>query len=255
MPRRIFFSNIGYAKGIDGTLWQHFCRAGRHLYCSVPLQQQVLGQLRAILSEKRPDICCLVEVDRGSLHSAYYNQMDFLLQDTDYPFHDIADKYGVNNWLSRMPLHRGKSNAFLSRQELPFERLYFAKGSKRLIYKIQMEGNICLFFAHFSLNGAIRQLQFQELNRHIRTCPGEVMVMADFNIMQGFSELAPLLEGTDLKILNDEKNHTFRFHRRALALDLCLCSESLAARTRLSIIPQPFSDHAALLADIADTHE
>lgn len=252
MPYRVFFSNIGYAKGIDGSLWQHMCRAGRHVYCSVPLQQQVLGQLKTVINTQSPDICCLVEIDRGSFHSAYYNQMDFLLGDKQYPFHDVSDKYGPSNWLSLMPLHRGKSNAFLAKNELPFERLYFASGSKRLIYRIELENGIHLFFAHFSLNRDIRKLQMKELHDIVKKSSGEIMIMADFNIMDGFKELEPLMNGTDLKVMNDADTHTFSFHRYRWTLDLCLCSESLAKRTKLHVIPQPFSDHAALMAEIEE---
>lgn len=252
MTLKVFFSNIGYAKGIDGTLWQHLCRAGRHLYCSIPLQQQVLGQLRSIIHDHQPDICCLVEVDKGSVHTAFYNQMDYLLEDKTYTFHDVSDKYGANNWLSLLPPRRGKSNAFLSKKKHAFERLYFVNGSKRLIYKVSLDDNTCLFFAHFSLNRGVRKLQMEELNKLVRSCPGEVMVMGDFNIMHGFDELAPLLKDTGLRLMNDADRHTFTLHHYRLTLDLCLCTEKLAERVKLHIIPQPFSDHAALLAEISE---
>lgn len=252
MTFKIFFSNIGYAKGIDGSLWQHLCRAGRHLYCSIPLQQQILEQLRRLIHDNQPDVCCLVEVDRGSIHTAFYNQLDHLLADNHYPFHDISDKYGANNWLSRLPPRLGKSNAILSKKDLPFERLYFANGSKRLIYKVQVTPDVSLFSAHFSLNRAVRRLQMQELNKLVRACAGEVMIMADFNILHGFDELAPLLAGTTLRLINDADTHTFTFHRYRWTLDLCLCTEKLAARTKVHVVPQPFSDHAALLAEIAE---
>ena len=78
MTQKILFSNIGYAKGIDGTLWQHLSRAGRYLYCRVPTQTLVLGQLKAIIDLEQPDLCCFVEIDSGSLHSAYVNQLKLL---------------------------------------------------------------------------------------------------------------------------------------------------------------------------------
>jgi hypothetical protein len=79
---------------------------------------------------------------------------------------------------------------------------------------------------------------------------GEVMVLADFNIMGGFSELAHLLEGRGMVILNDENEPTFFFHRRKKVLDLCVCTVGLAERCTMKVIPQPFSDHAALLIDV-----
>lgn len=251
MGFRMLFSNIGYARGIDGTLWQHISRATRHLYCSVPLQQAVLLQLKGIVTTETPDICCFVEIDEGSIHSARFNQLGYLLDD-DYRFFDCADKYGPNSWIGRMPLHIGKSSAFMAKRELPFERLYFSKGSKRLIHKVVLPQDIVLYFTHFSLQRKIRHKQFEELKKLMAADPRPVILMADFNIMHGFKELAPLLGGTDLRVLNKETDHTFQIHRSKHTLDLCLCSESLVDRLQLKIIPQPFSDHAALLVDMVE---
>jgi len=251
MSQKILFSNIGYAKGIDGTLWQHFWRMHRHIYCPIPMQQQVLGQLKNIIRQEQPDICCFVEIDEGSFQSGEFNQMHALM-DEEYHFHDMADKYGVGNFLSRVPFHKGKNNGFLAKSVLPFDRLYFDFGSKRLLYKIILPGDIHLFFGHFSLNRRVRLRQFQVLNRMVKETLGKVIVLADFNIMDGFAELGAITDGTDLKILNREEDYTFTFHRRQLALDICLCSSELAGQVGLKIIPQPYSDHAALLVELPE---
>lgn len=249
MIKKILFSNIGYAKGIDGTLWQHFCRMHRHFYCPIPMQQQVLGQLKNIIREEQPDLCCFVEIDEGSFQAAGFNQMHALMDD-DYHFHDMADKYGIDNILSRVPFHKGKNNGFMAKAIVPFERLYFDFGSKRLLYRLELPDGIQLFFGHFSLNRRVRLRQFQVLNHLVRQAPGKVIVMADFNIMDGFGELTAVTQETDLVILNKEEDITFTFHKRQLALDICLCSATLIDRIEIKIIPQPFSDHAALLVEI-----
>ncbi len=246
---RILFSNIGYAKGIDGSLQQHITRFGRNFYCKIPIQEQTLSQLKTIIETEAPDLCCLVEVDKGSFQSAYFNQIEALI-DKNYHFHDIADKYGENSVMGRMPMHKGRSNAFLAKKPLEFQRLYFTNGTKRLIYQITLDNNITVFFAHFSLEKSVRALQFKEIRLLIQKTEGNIILLADFNIMQGFGELKPLLDGTNLKILNDEDHPTFTFHRRKLALDLCLCSENLLPHIDLKIIPQNFSDHAALLVSL-----
>ncbi len=246
--QKILFSNIGYAKGIDGSLWQHIAMSGRHLYCPVPVQQQVLNQLRAIIDDKQPDLCCFVEVDSGSFHSAGLNQINALMDDT-YHFHDISAKYGEDTALRNFWFHQGKSNGFIARQEFPFERLYFKNGTKRLIYKIGVADGVTLYFAHFSLNRQTRIRQFDEVKALVGAS-GDVIILADFNIMAGFGELKPLIEDGNLRLLNDEKETTFTFHKRKRTLDLCLCSAGLAERVALKIIPQPFSDHAALLVEL-----
>ncbi len=248
MPFKVLFSNIGYARGIDGTLWQHFCRFNRHFYCSISLQQEVLMQLKGIIADNKPDICCFVEIDEGSVHSARFNQIKYLIDD-DYRHYDIADKYGPGNWLAGLPLHFGKSSAFMSRMNYPFEKLYFTTGSKRLIHRVVLPNGVMLYFTHFSLQKKVRQQQFAELRKLIDAQGVPVIIMADFNIMQGFTELKPFLDGADLTVMNDEKEPTFRLHRTTKALDLCICSKSIADKMELKIIHQPFSDHAALLVE------
>lgn len=247
---KILFSNLGYAKGISGSLQHHVRYSGRHVYVPPPVQQQVLEQFRALINAHRPDLCCLVEVDRGSFHSGYFNQIQALMCGT-YCFHDIAGKYGDHRWVTRLPFHRSKCNAFLGKSDFPFERHYFSRGSKRLIYKLELTQGLTLFFSHFSLQQRVRQLQFAEMHRLVKETKGESIILADFNILNGFAELQPLLGDGHLCLLNREDEPTFTFHRRQLVLDLCLCSKSLAGCTTLTVIPQPFSDHAALLVEIS----
>ncbi len=248
MAYKILFSNIGYGRGIDGSLRAHLRHFHHHFYTSVEIQRKTLGQLKDIILTEDPDIACFVEIDRGSLYSARFNQLEMILDDV-YRYHNIADKYGEDSYWSRMPLHEGKSNAFLSKMELPFEKLYFQSGTKRLIYKILLPDGTTLFFAHFSLSRQTRMRQMVEMRSLLKDVGGPVMVLADFNIMGGFSELAPLVDELNLKILNDESEPTFFFARRQKVLDLCLCSADLADRCALKIIPQPYSDHAALLIE------
>ena len=55
MSYRILFSNIGYARGIDGSLKQHITHATRHLYCSLPTQELVIEQLKEIIKTNTPE--------------------------------------------------------------------------------------------------------------------------------------------------------------------------------------------------------
>jgi endonuclease/exonuclease/phosphatase family metal-dependent hydrolase len=245
---------MGYAKGIDGSLRQHVGYFGRHFYSAIPVQEQVLSQLKSIIVKEDPDLCCFVEIDRGSIHSAGFNQIEALL-DARYAFHDIADKYGRESYLGRLPLHHGKSNALMAKQKLPFERLYFRHGTKRLIYKVLLPpenmGKIQVYFAHFSLIKSTRMRQFEEVEKIMRGAEGEIILLADFNILEGFKELKPLLKSEELIVMNKEKDFTFNFSGRRLALDLCLCTRTLASRLEIKIIEQPFSDHAALLVNVS----
>lgn len=226
--------------------------AHRHFYSTHAVQRVVLDQVKALINEQKPDLCCFVEVDSGSFHSARLNQLEALIND-DYPFYDIACKYGEGSPFAGMPLHRGKSNAFIARYAIEFSKRYFNSGSKRLIYQFTMpHGGVHVFFAHFSLNYATRLRQFAELQALLESVQGDKIVLGDFNIFKGIGELQPMLTHTGLKMLNNDALHTFSFHRQKHMLDLCLCSPALAEKATLSIIPQPFSDHAALLVHVAD---
>ena len=176
MKYRIFFSNIGYAKAFDGGLKSHLLHAYRHVYCPPAVQYQALHQLKTLIDRDKPDLCCLLEIDSGSFYSSYINQISRLI-DENYPFHDIADKYG--NLLRKLPLHKGKSNAFMARKKVPFERRYFASGSKRLVYRVQIE-KIVLYFAHFSLRASTRQKQFKQVHEWMNAESGEVILLGDF---------------------------------------------------------------------------
>lgn len=245
---KIFMSNLGYARGINGCLVHHLRYAHRHFYCSEIVQRQTLDQLAAVLLAERPDLCCLVEIDKGSFDTLHFNQLDHLLSD-EYPCYDVENKYGEGSVLRTLAFTKGKSNAFLSRHALPYEKIYFTHGTKRLVYKIVLEEGLTLFFAHFSLNRQVRKRQLEQTRDLMHHTPGEVMFMGDFNVLSGIEELDPLLE-EGLVLLNDRGTPTFTFHKRSLVLDLCLCTPEVAKRTVLRVIPQPYSDHAALLAEI-----
>jgi endonuclease/exonuclease/phosphatase family metal-dependent hydrolase len=246
---RILFSNLGYATGINGTLRQHAGKILRHAFQTKAMQHKILAQFNNIIEGTNPDLCCLVELDQGSIHSGYFNQMNALIS-TQYPVYDIANKYGPHSHLSSLLFHRGKSNGFLAKTPQSFERLYFEHGAKRLIYKIQLRPNLTLFFAHFSLTRKIRAKQFVEMKRLVEATKGDVLVFGDFNTLTGLGELKPLVEGNFLTLLNSRDSPTFRFHRWQHILDLCLVSPALAPICRLEVIAQPFSDHEALLLEI-----
>ena len=77
-----------------------------------------------------------------------------------------------------------------------------------------------------------------------------MILLDDFNILKGISELDSFSEKDSFRLLNDPDQPTFIFHRRRLLLDLCLYTPALEGKLELDIIPQPFSDHAALLVEV-----
>ncbi|MFT3996984.1 MAG: hypothetical protein QM667_06235 [Asticcacaulis sp.] len=246
---KILFSNLGYATGISGSLFHHVTRAYRHVYKSPAQQQAVLSQFRQIIDRERPDLCCMVELEQGALHSGGFNQIAALMCQ-DYRFHDVADKYGPNSRTAKLPFHAGKSNGFLALRAFAHERLYFRHGAKRLIYRVDIADGLSVLFCHFSLKATVRQKQFAEMRDMAQSMAGEVIILADFNTLNGLQELKPLIEDGALRLMNLEDQPTFTFHKWRHTLDLCLCTPGVAARVTLEIIPQSFSDHHALLVTL-----
>jgi len=246
MDTVILMSNLGYLRGINGCLSHHFRYAYRHFYCSREVQEACLRQVIELIKKEQPDICCFVEIDKGSSNMRNFNQLEALVSE-QYPFFDIENKYGPLSRLRSLPLTRGKSNGFLAKREMPYEKIFFTHGTKRLIYKVQLETDVTLFFAHFSLKRETRAHQLLQVRQILKETPGEIILLGDFNIHNGFKELAPLLDESRLTLMNNEDVPTFRFHKMLLPLDLCICSPGIASRAELKIIAQPYSDHEALL--------
>lgn len=214
----------------------------RHVHCSINVQNKVLNQIKEVIKKENPDICCFVEIEKNS------NQMQKLL-DGQYNFSDVTTKYG-SSWLNFFPLTKGKSNGFMAKKKIDFKKVYFNKGTKRLIYEIKINQEITLFFAHFSLNKKTRSYQLLQVKKIFEETKGGVIFLGDFNILSGLKELEPLLRQNNLVLLNNKNFPTFTFHKSLLVLDLCICTKDMVADINLKIIPQPYSDHAALLLEI-----
>jgi endonuclease/exonuclease/phosphatase family metal-dependent hydrolase len=246
---RILMSNIGYARGFSGALAGHAGFAHRHVWCPPSVQRRVLSHFQALLGRTKPDLCCLLEIDTGSFTSAGMDQLEYL-KTPEYGFADAENKYLETSPLRRFAFTRGKSNGLIATHDFPFTKLYFACGTKRLIYQVTLAENLTLYFTHFSLTREVRRRQLIEMGELVLQTPGETMVLGDFNLLQGLHELTPLFAATGMKLVNDAEIPTFLFHRRRLTLDLCLCTPQLAARTQVEVIPQSYSDHAALLVEV-----
>lgn len=248
---KIFMGNLGYLRGINGQLSDHFRYFSRYLYCPIDAQKKAVRQLTSLLESESPDVCCFLEIDKGSSDSANFNQIEALLSD-QYPFYDCENKYGLSSRLRSLPHSRGKSNAFIAKQELPYEKIYFENGTKRLVYKIVLPSKHTLFFTHFSLRESVRKKQFAEVKQLLKVTGGECIVLGDFNIWNGFGELSELMGDGTLHLLSMENVPTFTFHRFRKALDLCICTKGVAPLLKLRILHQPYSDHSALLLEIEE---
>ncbi len=240
---------MGYARNLSGSLHQHLLFAYRHFHATHAAQRKSIAGLKKIIAEHSPDVCCLLEVDKGSLNNAYFNQIHALI-DPHYHFYDIENKYGEASRLRNHPVAGGKCNGFIAKSRVEFKKHYLSIGAKRLVYILRLEDELTLIFTHFALRRATRRRQFLDLRQIVEQTQGQVIIMGDFNIFGGFAEVEPLLQGLPLKVLNDALLPTFKFAKFRACLDLCIVSEGLADRCRVRVIPQPYSDHDAVLLEV-----
>lgn len=243
---KILLSNLGYLRDVDGTAASHLAKSWRHVYCPLSVQYRSLAALRTIISEHNPDLICLLEIDTGSLTSGGLNQ--FALLSHDYPCHDVASKYDANSYLQRWSVTKGKSSAFLAKACHAFERIYFTSGTKRLVYRVEVSDSLAVFFTHLSLKEAVRRQQLRELKVLIEREARDVVVLGDFNILAGLGELDELTDGGRIRLMNDPTASTFQLFKKRYLLDVCLMSQNIGKNARVSVIPQSFSDHDAILA-------
>jgi endonuclease/exonuclease/phosphatase family metal-dependent hydrolase len=247
MKHRILVSNLGYARGIDGTLLQHMRQSYNHVCTPRGYQKRALDAYKQIMRSSDPDICCMVEIDTGSVGSCGLNQFDYLADQT-YPVRDVIGKYAEGSKLTWT--RRGKSNGFIAKHPYNFQRLYLSHGSKRLLYRIVLEEGLVLFFTHLSLKRQVRIQQITELRALADKEEGEVLIAGDFNIFAGLEELEHFTGDGKYTLLNDKSEGTFTLFGRHYLLDICMASSLLVPRTSIEIIDQPFSDHDALLVTV-----
>lgn len=250
MMHRILVSNLGYARDIDGTMLAHLRKSYRHLHTPPLLQKISLDTYKKIVEETNPDICCMIEIDTGSIASGGFDQFAYLAH-PDYPVRDVVSKYAVKSRLANFWATRGKCNGFMAKHPYEFERIYLSFGSKRLLYRIVLEEGVVLFFTHLALKSDIRKQQIDELRMLADRETGDVLIAGDFNILAGLEELDVFTKDGRYELLNDSAHGTFTLFGKHYLLDICLVSRHTTARTSLQIIDQPFSDHDALLITVS----
>ncbi len=237
-PLRILLYNVGYATALDGSMKNYVLRFYRYLYTPRAIIRRVRLALHTLLNAEKPDVCCFVEVHRK--HA-------FIPHEHDYRGFHMANKYGHRSVLRHMPFFRDNCNGFVSKEEAPFERLYFKNGTKKLVYCITLQHGITLFLVHFSLKQATRRKQADEL-RQMLAGRKKVVVCGDFNVFKGLRELHALAKDCRLQVVHT--NPTFPAVRPRKSLDLFLCSEDLGPATARVLKDVQVSDHLPVLLEV-----
>lgn len=244
---RILLFNLCYCLALTGSIANYSLRSYRFLYCSKKIQKNVLDKIKAVIKKTNPDLCCFVEIDQGCKFSNRLNQIEEL-KNPLYPFYNIENKYGKLGKFVPLPYFKKQSNGFIAKQNFAFKKHYFRKGTKKLLYEIQLAPDTYLFMTHFSLNKRIRKKQFKDIQNLIKN-KNKVIICGDFNIKNA-DELNNLMTENKLKLVNRLRDKTFPSHKPKRLLDLFLCSKNMKIKKFRVLRDVKVSDHLPVLLEI-----
>lgn len=236
MKYKILLLNLGYFSGLNGSLFDYVFKSWRYFFPSKKIVEKASANLQKIIFSENPDIICLVEV-RGK-------HIKHLLGE-NYKFYDIETKYSQTGWARKLPFLKDQCDCFISKERVEFQKFFRKKGTKKLIYGINIPGGIRLLLSHFALGKKARAAQFDEIIGLMKK-DGKTIICGDFNIFGGLPELDNLINKTGLEIV--QKAPTFPAYSPKKSLDLFLVPKGLSPKTK--VIKADISDHLPVSLEI-----
>lgn len=245
---KILLLNLEYCLDVKASVFGIAARGYRYLFCPKKTQKRTLNHLNRLIHKIQPDLCCFVEIDRGSRISNRINQINKLTNGS-YHFHSIENKYKPKGLLRRLPFFCSQCNGFLAKKDLPHKTFFLKKGLKKLVYQIQINSDTALFLVHFSLSKKIRKAQLLELEKLLPNAQ-KLILCGDFNIFRGMKEINWFIEKNNLKVINPASQKTFPSHKPKKNLDLFLASKNLNIAGFNVLSNVKISDHLPVLMEI-----
>lgn len=253
---RILLCNIGYLLGDRGSLGGYLPSPREALVGDRSVEGRTVQRLVDLLTRERPDVVCLVEVDRGSFRTATDGQLSDLVgrlarHDLSYAS-TVFNKYGEDRLIGRLPFFRKLGNAVLLSDDRPVAARYLKTGMKRLVIEASLPGDVTLFLAHLSVRAASRRRQLAELAEMVANRRSDVIVAGDLNTFHGPTELEDFLATTGLEAhvpgdtLQDRPFDELFAPSRAV--DMFLTSPGIDV-AEATVLPPAISDHRAVRVD------
>jgi endonuclease/exonuclease/phosphatase family metal-dependent hydrolase len=227
---KILLSNIGYLTDIHGSHAHYVSRFHRYLWTKESIQKKVVNRFKGVIKRENPDLVCFIEIK--------HDKQIIKFIDEEYSEHVAHSKYSETNFISKLFNFSDKGNGFLSKKAVPYKKHYLANGTKRLIYHLQLPGDVNLIIGHFALVQNTRRKQFKELHAQFGHLPRKI-ICGDFNTFRGDVEIKDLKK--DAQLLSSHQEFTFPSHDPSKTLDLVLHSEDLDVQT--SVLKDKVSDH------------
>ncbi|MEA5445285.1 endonuclease/exonuclease/phosphatase family protein [Gammaproteobacteria bacterium AB-CW1] len=243
---RVLNYNIRYATGI-----------GPGFHFPLPLAGYLrstaknLDRITRFVSEIRPDVAGLTEVDMGSFRSGAINQAEHIAEALGH-YHSFESKYSERSLNTRLPVVSKQGNAILTSQPIVQEHFhYFDAGIKRLILEIELD-EVVLYLVHLSVKYRHRHYQLRNLYSLVGQSNKPVIVAGDFNTFWGDYEMHLFMEASGLRNANAAGDPTYPSWAPSRQLDFILYSEGLEV-VDFRIPDVRLSDHLPLVCDFRIT--
>ena len=234
---KILLFNLGYCSGLDGSIHDYVLHGGRYVHTPGQIAETVEKAVFKLMDTEAPDICCFLELHKKSA----------LVKDMrNYPCSDVEDKYGMRSLLRCLPFFHDNCNGFFARADVPFKKLFFKKGTKKLIYELKIHNGATLLFCHFSLSRKVRQQQFHELESVIKHRK-KLILCGDFNIFKGTDEIDSLMATCNLR--SAKHSATFPSIHPRRTLDLFLHTEDIHVTCCKTVQDFHGSDHLPVILE------
>ncbi len=234
---KILLLNLGYCTKLNGSTRDYITKFHRYSLLSKRKEAEVLDELKKLIFEEKPDLICLTEIKKGKQILSFANN--------NYPFYDIANKYGKKSFLRKIKPFEIRGNAIIAKESLIFKKHYLKNGTKKLLYEVILPNNTSLFLVHFSLNKKVRAKQFEEIHQTFKKIESKI-VCGDFNIFKGLIEINSLMEKSNLRL--SCKEPTFPAFKPKKNLDIFLLSKDLKTKTR--VLNNQLSDHLPVILEM-----
>ena len=191
------------------------------------------------------DVVGLQEADAGSLRSGFLNQTRYLAETAGMPFWS----YQPNRSMARLA---HSANGLISRLEpqsvLDYPLPSRIPGRGALLARFgDGEHALAVMIAHLSLSTAARARQLAFIGEVLHDYPHAVL-MGDLNTEAHSNEMRHLFAKCGLQ-LPTQSTPTFPSWKPRRALDHILTSSEIRL-SKLWTLPQAFSDHLSLAADL-----
>ncbi len=239
---RLLVYNIAYATGAPKSYNDALIKSYRALKPS----KNHFNLLHQFISDCKPDIIGLVEVDIGSYRTGFNCQVKQIAKTLNYDYFRSI-KYKNRVFSKLMPIMRKQGNAVLAKTKFHANYHYFKRGVKKLVIEVNFS-SFDFFLVHLALSEHVRKLQVKDLENIVLHRTKPTVIAGDFNTFRGHIELEQLIKRASLRNANRQQKATFPSWKPVHQLDYVLHSNDIKITN--FIIPKiHLSDHLPIIVD------